>query len=253
MGEITIEEKKKIILDIMSDVDAFCRENNIRYVISSGTLLGAVRHGGFIPWDDDADMFMLREDFDKFIASYKGRKYHALYNTNNENEFLKVGYAKISDPSTSVLSRKTQIKFGVYVDLFPLDSVPEDIEERNSHMDKVMKYHRKLHHRQNKDFISILISYYHSLDWWWKKCDATVRDPKYKNSPLVAHILGARNQRTVFNKKWFENLEDIEFEGRKFRSFKDTHSYLKMVYGDYMTPPPLKDRRGHCGEKFFKL
>ena len=253
MEDIKLEEKKKIILDIMTDIDEFCRENKIPYVISSGTLLGAVRHGGFIPWDDDADMFMLREDFDRFISTYKGRKYHALYNTDNPDEFLKVGYAKVSDPTTSVVSRKTLVKFGVYVDVFPLDPVPEDQEERNAFMDKVMNCHRLLHHRQNKDIISYLISYHHSLEWWWKKCDETVRNPNYKSSHLVAHILGARNKRTVFNKNWFESLKDIEFEGRKFQTFSDTHSYLTMVYGDYMTPPPVNERRGHSGEKFFKL
>ena len=252
MEPINLEEKKKIILDIMTDIDEFCRENSIPYVISSGTLLGAVRHGGFIPWDDDADMFMLRKDFDRFIDTYKGRKYHVLYNTDNPDEFLKVGYAKISDPATKVLSRKTLVKFGVNVDLFPLDNVPDDPDERNRHMDKAMKIRRLLHHRQNKDFISYLISYHHSLEWWWNKCDEIIRNPKYNDSHLVAHILGARNKRTVFDRKWFENLKDIEFEGRIFKTFADTHSYLTMVYGDYMTPPPPEQQKGHVGEIYFK-
>ena len=83
MRELKLEEIQGILLDIMTDIDSFCRENNIRYIISSGTLLGAVRHKGFIPWDDDADMFMPREDFDRFVKIYKGRKYHLLYNTSN--------------------------------------------------------------------------------------------------------------------------------------------------------------------------
>lgn len=252
MKEITIEEKKRIILDIMTDVDQFCRENDIPYVISSGTLLGAVRHGGFIPWDDDADMFMLREDFERFLSIYKNRKYHALYYTENENEFLKVGYAKISDPETILVRNDSLNRYGVNIDLFPLDSVPIGEEERNAFMDKIMKYQKGLRHRQKKDFISLLISHYHSTEWWWNKCVGSVKKSGYQESPLVAHIVGARNKRTVFDKKWFENLADIEFEGRIFQSFKDTDSYLTMVYGDYMTPPPENQRRGHVREKFFK-
>ena len=106
MRELKLEEIQGILLDIMTDIDSFCRENNIRYIISSGTLLGAVRHKGFIPWDDDADMFMPREDFDRFVKIYKGRKYHLLYNTRNEKEFFAAAYAKISDPGTANAAEK---------------------------------------------------------------------------------------------------------------------------------------------------
>lgn len=253
MEELEIIEKKQIILDIMSDIDKFCRENKIPYSISSGTLLGAVRHGGFIPWDDDADMFMLREDFDRFIKTYKKRKYQLLYNKEDKNVFFRDGYAKVCDHHTTVVKKDTLARYGVYVDIFPLDYVPGDKKKRETFMNKVMRYHHKLHHRQKNDFISKLISYYHTTDWWWDKCDRVVRNPEYKDSRFVAHILGSRNKRTVLDKIVFENLSEIEFEGRRFLAFSDHHSYLTMVYGDYMTPPPAKDRDGHRSERFYKL
>lgn len=252
MEEVSIEEKKKVILDIMVDVDDFCRKNNIRYTLCAGTLLGAVRHGGFIPWDDDADLFMLREDFDRFIETYKGRKYHLLYDTKTDDEFLKVGYAKVCDTNTTVKTRDSLNKYGIYLDVFPLEPVPEDPEERNRLLDKGLKYTHRLRHRQKKDFISKIISYHHSLDWWWKKCDDLVRDPKYKDCHLVAHIFGNRNKKTLLDKKEFDDLIDIEFEGKRFKSIRNIDRYLTMVYGDYMTPPPLKEREGHRNERFFK-
>ena len=82
--ELTLEEKQSIILEIMKDIDRFCRKNGIRYTLSSGTLLGAVRHKGFIPWDDDADMFMLREDFVRFVKTYRSDRFGLLFNTRSD-------------------------------------------------------------------------------------------------------------------------------------------------------------------------
>ena len=252
MEEISLEKKQRIILDILTDIDEFCREQDIPYSISSGTLLGAVRHGGFIPWDDDADMFMLRDDFERFTKLYKNRKYHLLYNTVNDDEFFKEGYAKVSDPNTFMIDKNAKKKCGVNVDIFPLDYVPSNEKERKRYMKRVKRLHNRLHHRHYKDFFSILKSYYHSLDWWWKKCYQEIWDSKYKDSDLVAHILGTRDLKTVINKNLFDTLVDIEFEGRKLKSFKDTDSYLTMVYGDYMTPPPIDKRQGHHkSEKYF--
>jgi len=235
--ELTLQEKQTIIFDIMKDIDKFCRNNNIRYTLSSGTLLGAVRHGGFIPWDDDADIFMLREDFDRFVAAYKSNRYGLLFNTRSDREFFASGYAKVNDPNTHIVETLTMANHGVFVDIFPIDNVPDDPAERKQHMHKVMSIHNRIYHRQRKDLLSIIKSYRHSLDWWMEKMDRTVRDPRYAGSRLVAHIVGSNNCRTVFDRRWFDSLSDISFEGYKFLAFSDTDSYLKMVYGpDYMTP-----------------
>ena len=171
MRELKLEEIQGILLDIMTDIDSFCRENNIRYIISSGTLLGAVRHKGFIPWDDDADMFMPREDFDRFVKIYKGRKYHLLYNTRNEKEFFAAAYAKISDPGTAnAAEKKSKCRYGVNVDIFPLDSVPEDPKLRHSYMHQVMRLHNRLYFRQKRflgsNYIRTIPVFLHSVDWW---------------------------------------------------------------------------------------
>lgn len=234
---LTMEEIHAIIFEIMKDVDVFCRKNKIKYTISAGTLLGAVRHGGFIPWDDDADLFMLREDFDRFVATYKSDKYHLIYKTDNSEEFLASGYAKICDPSTFVETHHSLAKFGVFVDIFPLDGVPEDEKECKDYMHKVISLHNRLYHRHKKDIVSIIKSYRHSIDWWWNKLNETVHSGKYEDSLLVAQVIGTDNYRTILPKKWFDELVDIPFEGYEFLGFKDTDAYLTMLYGpDYMTP-----------------
>ncbi|MDE5870240.1 MAG: LicD family protein [Muribaculaceae bacterium] len=236
-NELSLKEKQSIILEIMKDIAKFCRANNIPYTLSSGTLLGAVRHGGFIPWDDDADMFMLREDFDRFVNIYKSDKYHLLFNTRSDDEFFASGYAKVNDPDTFIAESLTMTNHGVFVDIFPLDGVPDDAKERKEYMHKIMSLHNRIYHRQRKDLLSIIKSYRHPLDWWMNKMNETVHDPRYVNSPLVAHVVGTTNYRTVIDRDRFKSLVDIPFEGYNFLGFSDTDSYLSMVYGpDYMTP-----------------
>lgn len=235
--ELTIKEKHKLILEIMKDIDRFCRSNNIRYTLSSGTLLGAVRHAGFIPWDDDADIFMLREDFDRFVHAYKSDRYKLVYNFNSSNLQLPSGIAKIGDTTTYSKDSTGRLDFGVWVDVFPLEAVPEDPKECHSFMHKIMRINNRMYHRRHKDLISILKSYYHTLAEWNNKLDRLVHSNPYTDSPLVAHAVGSNNYRTVIPKKWFDNLGDISFEGHQFMAFKDNDSYLKIVYGDdYMTP-----------------
>lgn len=236
MKELTLKDKQEIMLDIMLDIDKFCRENNIRYSLAYGTMLGAVRHKGFIPWDDDLDIFMLREDFERFIKTYPGERYHVLYNTRNENEFLATGYAKVHDPSTVIKGEKTHTKYGVFVDIFPLDPVPADPEEQKRYIKRHKSLHNRLHHRQQTDIISWLKTYRHSLDWWWEKCHAEINRHLYDDSPLVAGLLGPVIPAT-YEKANFDTLKDIDFEGHKLLVFEDTHTPLVKVFGeDYMTP-----------------
>lgn len=236
-AQISLERHQALIFEVMKDIDRFCRANDIRYSLSSGTLLGAVRHGGFIPWDDDADIFMLREDFDRFVKTYKSDKYELIYGVDKNDGYFISGYAKVNDPS-GVQKRNGRLKHpAIYVDIFPLDSVPEEPKAQHKYMHKLMRIHNRLHHRNKHDFVSIIKSYWRSRRGWWNKLDRTVHSGKYDDSPLVAHAVGTRNYRTVIRRDRFDSLVDTPFRDYKFLGFKDTDGYLSKVYGpDYMTP-----------------
>lgn len=236
--ELSLSEQQEILLEIMKDIDSFCRANGIRYSLSDGTMLGAVRHGGFIPWDDDADLCMPREDFDKFVKTYKSDKYHLLLNTHTEEEVFFYGFAKINDPSTfGATSYRNLSKYGVAVDIFPLEPVPEDEKERAKYTHKIRSLHNRLYHRHRKDPISIIKSYRHSINGWWNKIENALHNGKYTNSTLLSQIIGMPNVEVLLDIERFKNLVDVEFQGYKFLGFKDTHSYLEMLFGpDYMTP-----------------
>ncbi|MBD5420223.1 MAG: LicD family protein [Bacteroides sp.] len=239
--ELTIQEKHDILFDILKDIDGFCRANNIKYSLSDGTMLGAIRHGGFIPWDDDADICMLREDFDRFAATYKSNKYHMLYKTCNEDELFYGGFIKVNDPSTYVENdNKTNLtKFGVTVDIFPFDPVPEDKKEQKKYMHSVRRIDNRLYHSQKRDFLSIFKSFRHSSGNWWRKLHDTIRlgNIKYKDSPLVGQSVCVRDDRVVLTREMFERIVDIPFNGYSFYGFEDAKGYLEFMFGpDYMTP-----------------
>lgn len=250
------------LLDIMVDVDAFCREHGIRYSLAFGTLLGGVRHKGFIPWDDDADIYMPRADFERFVSSFNaesGSPFHCLYNSRAKDEFFALGFAKVHDPRTSkfVGDRKSIFRYGVSLDIFPLDPVPDDAEECHEFMHRMLHLHRRLYFRHKRFFhgspLTMIESRLHSLDWWWNKCQTEARTYDNANTGKIALFLGASTYLTILDKNIFDSMADLDFEGHKFAAFSDTDAYLTHVYGpDYMTPPPV-DRRGGHGVTIYEL
>ena len=235
---LTIKEKQDILFEMLKDVDAFCRANDIKYCISDGTMLGAVRHGGFIPWDDDSDICMLREDFDKFVATYKSDRFQMLYRTKTDDESFYFGFIKINDPSTYRAPHKHgTTKFGVTMDIFPFESVPEDAKERKKFMHKIRSTENRLFHKQKTDWFSRIKSSRHSLKGWCDKLDSLVHTGKYKDSKFVGQSMCIRNDNVVLPRKLFDNVVDIQFNGYPLRGFGDSHDYLTRMFGDdYMTP-----------------
>ena len=253
MRKIGIDEVHDILFDILCDIDNFCRENGLRWAMGYGTVLGAVRYGDFIPWDDDADIVMPREDFDRFVATYKG-KYECILNTRRDDVFYVAGVAKVHDPSTDkfVASRSKYIcHYGVSVDIFALDPVPDDQTEYNALVRKTIHAHRRLLYRSRRTGSPILLldSHFHSLDWWYKRCDRLARSCRPEDCSRIAILLGTRSARNIHPKDFFEHLKPLKLRGREFPAPEDTDSYLRQMYGpSYMTPPPENERDGHGGE-----
>lgn len=253
MRQIGIDEVHDILFSILCDIDDFCRKEGLRWAIGYGTVLGAVRYGDFIPWDDDADIVMPREDFDRFVATYKG-KYECILNTRRKDVFYVAGVAKVHDPATDkfVASRSKYIShYGVSVDIFPLDPVPDDEAAFNTLVRKSIHAHRRLLYRSRKTGSPLLLldSHFHSLDWWLVRCDSLARSYKAEDCSRIAILMGSKSARNVHPKDFFDHLKPLSLRGRLFPAPEDTDSYLTQMYGpDYMTPPPVSERGGHGGE-----
>jgi len=130
MKELTLQELKDIEFDILKMFDAFCKENNIRYFFAYGTLLGAIRYKGFIPWDDDVDVLVPREDYDRLLKLFTDSEQYRLYAYEREPKY-RYPFAKLCDMTT----RKDEggyengVELGVDIDIFPLDAWDNDLEK----------------------------------------------------------------------------------------------------------------------------
>ena len=238
--EITIEERQRIILEMMKEVDKFCRANNLRYSISDGTMLGAVRHGGFIPWDDDADFLMPRKDFDIFAASFKSERFNMHYLPDMNDGFEALGYIKLSDPGTAIIRNKNgkpTLTNGVYLDIFPLDAIPACKKERRNHIHRIMRLHNRLYSRHQKNLHSVLRTYWRSKQGWWDKLMKLTHSGEFEDSGWVGLGIGTRRFDICLPSKWLDDFKEYEFEGYSFKGFSNAASYLTVVFGpDYMTP-----------------
>lgn len=250
--EISFEDSRKIMLDILADIDAFCRKENINYSLGEGTLIGAIRHKGMIPWDDDVDLLMLREDYEKFLATYKSTKYviqNFDYGLNSWFLFIKVVH-----PNTIIKDLETgEEPYGLWVTIFPIDNVPDSEEDLNR-MIKQIKTRIRLFRIRNKVwdkkgllqnaaiYLLHLLLLVFPKDYWHKK--AVQAMCKYNNVKTAR-----RGFFSIFwiypwicSSKAFDEYIDTEFEGKQYKIIKGYDEYLRHQYGDYMQLPP-EDKR----------
>ncbi len=262
MEKITVDEMKQIELEIMDEFDRICRQEGIDYFIGYGTLLGAVRHGGFIPWDDDMDVLMLRGDYERFVSGFdRWRKGERFDLVNYRDEHSIYPFTKMVDVTTVVYENfvAKDIASGVWIDIFPLDDVdPAD--------NAVFKRHARLELTRN--FIVADPSVGSSLPIklakrivcpFASKLDPAVYaakvDENAKNafgegsSEVVADVVGEGKPRLRFPKTLFKPME-MQFEGRSYLAPEGFEQFLEIQYGDWKTPPAETDREIHVFEAY---
>ncbi len=250
-------------LEIAKEIKRICEKNDIKYFITAGSLLGAVRHGGFIPWDDDMDIGMLRKDYDRFLAACKtdldDRFFLQTWDTDPEYPF---SYAKIRLEGTRFIekfSEQTSMHNGLFVDVFPYDNVPDlkilqKIQGLKYFICKRILWIKKgfgmsmlqESKKQALKYRSFLVfSKFFSCEHTKKYFIKT--QTKYNNrvtQKIVADGSYTYKKESIL-KRWVEQLEPVDFETEKFLTFKDRIEYLKYFYGDYLKLPPIEARNGH--------
>lgn len=267
--ELTREEFRKmqlLQLDMIAELDRVCRENDIKYSISCGTLLGAVRHKGYIPWDDDADIVMLREEYEKFKKiSNRLDENICYFQDHDTDEEYRWGYGKLRRTGTEFVragQEHLKCKTGVFIDVFPLDDIPvstvgQMLQDfycyclRKILWSEVGKYScGKL-----KNMWFRMLSHI-PVEWVFKRIEAmsakSRNDTKNRVRLLMFPSFGKlyfKNPMKVrygMPKEWFTELAEYEFEGHKFYGTEAYDDFLTYMYRDYMSLPPEDKREPHA-------
>jgi len=261
-----IRNLQLVELEILKEIVAICDANSVKYYMIGGTFLGAIRHKGFIPWDDDIDIAMPRDDYEKFlnIANSKLPEHIKVENfiTNPKYQYY---ITRVQNINTKVIEKRignAQKWTHASVDIFPIDGTPNNKCLRKWHYFKVLT-HRMLMSLCYKDSIDrerkrslkerLLLKIMESLpigkifdaNKEKHKIDKLLKKQKIENSNFIGTIMGAYRTREIVPRNYFGDGAFYEFEELKFRGPSMYNDYLNHMYGDYMKIPPIEAQKNH--------
>lgn len=252
MREVTFEESRKIQLDILIYFDDWCKQHSLHYSLGEGTLIGAIRHKGFIPWDDDIDLLMPREDYDKFVNTYQGK--YRLISLRTEKRWWSC-YSRLTDERTFVeFENPNENYHGLWISLLPIDNYPDDKREWDSARKELNRYLRcgKIKDSWWVKSVSVvrnLIKYTLKALLWpvsynyiGRRCQNILKSFDNKTKRQKGQMACIWHEPWVFNGELINGFVDVEFEGLKFPVLKGYDAYLRGQYGDYMQLPPENQR-----------
>ena len=258
MKKITdIHELRQIQIGILDEVHQYCEAHGLRYFLSSGTLIGAVRHKGYIPWDDDIDIYMPRKDYEQFLREFKGSEQFKLLNPAKEPHYYYT-FAKVVDTRTLMIEDETEgFEIGVYMDIFPVDYVTDNLQER----ERVFKLKKLLYKIRrckisNSNPLQSRLAYivYKYLPLSVKQIERKIRRLIVLEEPThtVCNMTEAGPKiKGCFPAADIATSIDIEFEGKLYKTMVGYKDYLERTYGDYMTLPPVEQRVTHKFEAYW--
>lgn len=246
-----LQECEAEILDVF---DKFCKKNNIRYSLYAGTALGAVRHKGFIPWDDDIDVCMLRHEYEKFVRLWKLQENDDYFFQDPEDEKITINHAKLRKNNTILSSRIEYEKsghHGIWIDIFPIDKVPKHSLKRKIFLTlaKIRLVYTRGYPVENKGNamkwisrvmlcipkkLQIVIRKY--LDQYVKKYY------KMKNDYELISLACPEGLGYIFPANMLDTICNIKFMDYEFCIAEKYDEMLTITYGDYMKLPPIEER-----------
>ena len=266
--EVTdIREIQQMELGIMEYIHEVCQKIGVKYFLAYGSLIGAVRHKGFIPWDDDMDICMLREDYEKlqdYLIANPDERYEVMSYKNNLNYVYP--FMKVQDNHTYLLEEDVRIdsNMGIYVDIFPVDGYENDTNFKNK-MTKLIKK-RQLSCYTFKGitntksvlnslirYISVIIFYFTNTNKYVAQIEELAKSRKVSDYEEVDYLIYKDMNKPVWRREWLEQVTTGTFEGKKFTIPKKYHEILTSDYGDYMQLPPVEQRVSHHDFKLWKI
>ena len=257
LSEVELHELQMIEVEMLVEVDRICKKCGIRYCISAGTQLGAIRHKGFIPWDDDADVAFLRPEYEKFREACETELDHSrfYFQDYRNTKGYRWGYGKLRRKHTKFVRMYQEhmpYEQGVFIDIMPYDNVPDNFFARKIHNAHCFLYRKcfwaplgKVQENGIKKIAYTMLDkipdkkLYDSYNKFIKKCNR--KDTK-RIRILTFPVPGNENG---YLRSCFENLTPVEFERVELMGMQDYNTYLTYKYGDYMVLPPVEKRKVH--------
>ncbi|TRX66235.1 phosphorylcholine transferase LicD [Carboxylicivirga sp. M1479] len=252
-GKTPIEQTQLVLLEMIRIVDEICREHDIKYWLTGGTLLGAIRHKGFIPWDDDADLAMSRKDYEKFLKIAPTKLPYGLFFQSAKTDSKRTKWVRIRDDYSTINLKNEQGKNytyhkGIFLDIFPYDIIDRDFYNTKVFYTRRFKKSKKTILKRSRLIlqpISKVISWTVGPDKWKNKILRRYlkRSPKYVATGIeVGDFHSVMRYHSVFP------LSEINFLGNKFMAPNNPDHYLIDMFGNYMQLPAKEDRIVHAYE-----
>lgn len=261
-----IQDKMLQILVYFRD---FCEANGLRFTLCGGTCLGAARHQGFIPWDDDVDVFMLREDYEKLQDLWAEKADTSRYTCVRSNETINIHHSatEIKDDHTTFINRHSvdlDIHHGVMIDVIPIDGIPASGWRKAMQMIDSMIYccfnfQRLPEHKGKAIYYAtkLALGIFRSPKIRyriWKGAERRLSRYGTENCEQVASFgEGATIMRMRFPTRWFREVAYLDFAGHRMPVPGDWDQYLKISFGDYMQLPPVEERVARHSAVFIDL
>ena len=252
-----LREMQLKLVDILKCMDSVCKKNNIRYYLIGGSTLGAVRHKGFIPWDDDIDVAMPRKDYERFlkIAKEELPPYYEIRNYKTHPNGHVYHWTKIEDNRTTLVvdwHKHLNYAGGIFIDLFPLDGVSKYKFIRKLHFNLLFLFTKKLFYTSYREsntgkvikspFILKILQSNVARRFIHRTIQCLITIYDYDKSKYVANYTGEWMMREIMLKEYFGTPGLLTFEGLLFNVPEKYDLYLKNLYGDYMKLPPEEKR-----------